>query len=299
MDNFHEIVKVPDGSLSWIYLFSENNISNVAKHWHDCLELTLIIKGETQYTVNGRHITAREGDLLLINSGDLHECSIPLGTSEAVNVIFPDSFLTQFGKNGDTVFFHLDKEKEEYRRLMSSCEKLYHVFAMRNDDKYAQLRINSIICDIAYILLSNFRWDEFTPQSIDSKKYRKRCREIMDFVDSHYQDDVKMENLEKACSISKEHLARIFRDYMGTTYKKHITKIRMYHAYKLLTNSDLSLIEIAQECGFSDSRAFIASFRKIYGTTPGKYRRGFYQNVQYDFKDSKKMQFFFADDDPV
>lgn len=293
MSNYHEIIQVPDGSLAWIYLFSENSITEVNRHWHDSFELTLIIRGNARYCINGRHILAEQGDLLFINTGDMHSCSIKSGDCEAVNIMFPKRFLAQYGKSDDMILFQLDKKSADYQELVRHCENLYHVFAMRRDDHYAQLHINSIVYDIAYLLFSKFRWNEFSPQSIESTKYRRHCREIIEYMDNHYQDDITMKSLVEAMGLSREHLTRIFREHMGTSYKKYITRLRMYHAYTLLTSSDLSIIEIAMECGFSDCRAFISSFRGVYGTTPGKYRRTFYQNVQSELKDAVRSGAFF------
>ncbi len=297
MAYFHEIIKVPEGALAWIYLFSENGITEVPRHWHDSLELTLLVSGTAQYTINGSRLQVQEGDLLLINSGDMHSCKIPPQNCEAINIMFPSHFLTRFGYDGDLVLFRLNAAHENHEELVRCCQRLYHVFAMRDKDPYSQFRVNSMVCDIAYLLLSCFRWEDFAPRLLGSEKHRRRCREILRYIDEHYTEDLHLEDLVRAFGISREHLARIFRDYMGTTYKKHLTKVRMYHAYKRLTSSDLSIIEIALECGFSDSRAFISSFSKVYGTTPGQYRRKYYQNVQDNFKNAAKMEFFYSEDE--
>lgn len=292
MGRFLEIIKVPEGALAWIYLFSENQITEVSLHWHHSMELTLITQGEARYTINGIRRTVKKGDLVLINSGDLHGCSVKPDACEAINIMFPNSFLSQFAKNCDTPLFRLDNTKVEYTALAGLCEKLYRVFSERTKDRYAQLIVNSVICDIAYLLLSSFRWDEFMPQSIESEKYRERCSELVKYVDGHFRENITVESVSNAFCISKEHLARIFRDQMGTTFKKHLTRVRMYHAYKMLAGSDYTLIQIAMECGFPDSRALIASFKKVYGITPSRYRKEFYQNVHADFHNAKRMDFF-------
>ena len=76
MGNFQEIIKVSEGALAWTYLFSENRIGKVSRHWHQGLELTMVLDGEVLYTVNGKHFTAKKGDVVLINIGDYHSCQI-------------------------------------------------------------------------------------------------------------------------------------------------------------------------------------------------------------------------------
>ena len=295
MANLHEIVRIPEGALAWVYLFSENNITSVSNHWHYSLELTMICDGQAHYTINGHELHPKKGELVLINSGDLHGCQIPQGQCEGISIMIPNRYLAQFNQDQDTVLFRLDSAAHEYRRILDYCEELYHVFSRRSTDPYAQLRINSLVSDVTYVLFSRFRWDDFSPHSIESQKYRKRCFEFAKYIDENFREDISMQHLMKEFCISKEHLARIFRDHMGTTFKQHLTRTRMYNAYKLLTGSDLTITQIAMDSGFSDSRAFIASFCKIYGATPGQYRHEF-QNLQIGYQDAIRQPVLFPEE---
>ena len=49
--------------------------------------------------------------------------------------------------------------------------------------------------------------------------------------------------------------------------------LRLYVARDLLIQSTMSVGEIAQQCGFTSTSYFIRTFRKTFGTTPGKWRR--------------------------
>lgn len=296
MSDFHEIIRIPEGALAWVYLFSENGITEVSNHWHHSLELTMICEGAAVYTINGHELHPQKGDLVLINCGDMHSCHIPREGCEGINIMIPNRYLTQFGQGRDTIFFRLKNESVDYAQLVNLCARLYHVFAMRGKDPYAQLHVNSLVSDIMYLLFSAFRWDDFSPHSIESQKYRRRCREIMKYIDEHFRENISMHSLMDAFGISKEHLARIFREYMGTSFKQHLTRTRMYSAYKLLTGSDLTITQIAMDSGFSDSRAFIASFRRIYGATPGQYRREF-QNLQIGYHDASRPMILFSNED--
>lgn len=68
MDYFHETIKVPEQFLAWVYLQSENCITDVKKHWHRSLEISYIIKGSCLFEINGHELEAHPHDILLINS---------------------------------------------------------------------------------------------------------------------------------------------------------------------------------------------------------------------------------------
>ncbi|MBT9825075.1 AraC family transcriptional regulator [Enterocloster clostridioformis] len=272
MGNFQEIIKVSEGALAWTYLFSENRIGKVSRHWHQGLELTMVLDGEVLYTVNGKHFTAKKGDVVLINIGDYHSCQIDHRPQacEAMNIIFPEEFLRCFSKS-DRIYFELARTGKEDDKLKELLEKLYVIFINRVDTPYAQLAVNGVVCEIAYTLFTGCFQDSFDTQ-IWSEKYKERCKSLTDYIDEHYSEDISLESLSEEFHISRDHLSRIFRTCMGTTFKKHLTRTRMYHAYKLLIHTDLTLLEISMKCGFADSRSFISSFKQVYHTTPSKYR---------------------------
>lgn len=84
---------------------------------------------------------------------------------------------------------------------------------------------------------------------------------------------LSLEMLADVFSLSKEHLSRTFKTYMDTTFKKYLTSIRVHHAYQDLMDTDLSILQIALDNGFSDARAFSSAFYSYYGETPLKYRK--------------------------
>ena len=68
------------------------------------------------------------------------------------------------------------------------------------------------------------------------------------------------------------HLSREFHKHFHMTIGEYIRKRRIEHASELLSNSELSMAEIASTCGFSDQSHFCALFKKHSGMTPAKFR---------------------------
>lgn len=294
MGNFQEIIKVSEGALAWTYLFSENRIGKVSRHWHQGLELTMVLDGEALYTVNGTQTIAKKSDIILINIGDFHSCQIDhkAQTCEAINIIFPEEFLRYFSKS-DRLFFEIRKEGNQYELLKQRLSDLYQLFINRFEDPFAQLMINSSVCTIAHTLFTGFQQEDFQSLEILSEKYKKRCKSVMDYIDRNYREDLTLEVLSEEFGLSKDHISRIFRSCMGVTFKQHLTRVRMYHAYKLLTHTDLTLLEISMESGFSDSRAFISSFKQVYNTTPSQYRSSLERISDIQARaENRKAEFF-------
>ncbi|MEU7484637.1 helix-turn-helix transcriptional regulator [Streptomyces sp. NPDC042319] len=68
-------------------------------------------------------------------------------------------------------------------------------------------------------------------------------------------------------------LSRLFRDELGMTFPQWRTRLRLYHALRMLAD-DLPVTAVAHRCGWSSTSAFIDVFRRAFGHTPGTHHRG-------------------------
>ena len=75
-----------------------------------------------------------------------------------------------------------------------------------------------------------------------------------------------------AIGISRCHLAHLFRKSTGMSVVAYIQMLRCRHAVVLLGQSDLSIAEIAHECGFESVSYFDRCFARLYGQTPRQIR---------------------------
>lgn len=274
MDYFHETIKVPDQFLAWIYLQSENNITTVKKHWHRSLELSYIIKGCCLFEINGHEFEATAGDIILINSCDVHECRTNYHCeSEMISIIFPYSFLKAVFPAFNDYRYIIQTSSDALYRMKKEFEEIFPVFCGREKNPLYPLKLNSFFYDIIYIIFTECKAPKPVHASINSQKHIERCTEILDYIDNHYMENLSLQSLADVFSLSKEHLSRTFKTYMDTTFKKYLTSIRLHHAYQMLVDSDLSILQIALDNGFSDARAFSSAFYNYYGEHPLKYRK--------------------------
>lgn len=285
MDIIHETIKIPDKFLAWIYLHSENDIVKVEKHWHRSLEITMILSQKIQYEINGHYFVANAGDLVLVNSGDIHSCFVDESNpGDAISIIFPFELLKQSCSTIEDITFHLNPANSGFGQLIDKFNQLYNVYKNRSSDPYYQLRINSAVYEMLHILLTEFQTSKMVASSIKTQKYYNRCSDIINYIETNYHENITLESVSNYYGLSKEHFSRTFRQCMGTTFKKYVSSIRMHHAYQALIESDYSITQIALDNGFSDSRAFASCFRAVYRETPQKYRKYLRENSSYHKK---------------
>ncbi len=89
-----------------------------------------------------------------------------------------------------------------------------------------------------------------------------------DFADS----SLTLHSVAKKLGISSNYLSGIFSKKQGIPFKRYVQHVRIQHARKLLNETNLPLLEVAQMCGFEDVNYFIKVFKQHQGITPSKYR---------------------------
>jgi LacI family transcriptional regulator len=85
--------------------------------------------------------------------------------------------------------------------------------------------------------------------------------------------DIDVQRVADEVGLSRRVMERRFRQYLGSTPKEEILKIRIEHAKALLARTDRTIENIVHKCGFHSLVYFTMAFRREVGITPNAYRR--------------------------
>ena len=83
----------------------------------------------------------------------------------------------------------------------------------------------------------------------------------------------RVREMAAVAGLSSTQLERLCRRTMGIPPQKLLQRLRLEHAVQLITRTEMSIGEVAAECGFYDQASFTRQFRSVLGLTPGAYRR--------------------------
>jgi AraC family transcriptional regulator len=100
-----------------------------------------------------------------------------------------------------------------------------------------------------------------------------QMRKATEFLNTHLDGEVDLQQVAWVCDLSLSHFARAFRQTYGKPPYRWLIERRIDKARDLLMNTRLPLSDIAVRCGFSDQSGFNRSFKRMYGSTPGIWRR--------------------------
>jgi AraC family transcriptional regulator len=98
-------------------------------------------------------------------------------------------------------------------------------------------------------------------------------RRLSDYIDAHLGEALRLAALAQLVDLSPFHFARAFKRSFGVPPHRYHVGRRIARAKDLLDNSTNSVTAIARDLGFAETSSFSATFRRVTGTSPIRYRR--------------------------
>lgn len=110
-------------------------------------------------------------------------------------------------------------------------------------------------------------------KSQDAKKITQ-LKPALDYIDTHYDQQITLANIAKQVHLSVSRLAHLFKDQMGITLIDYLTSVRISHAKRLLLTTEHSCTTICFEVGYNNQSYFTRTFKDVSGMTPRQFRQG-------------------------
>lgn len=108
---------------------------------------------------------------------------------------------------------------------------------------------------------------------IETQDIPVKFAEALNDLEANLDDAVSPAKLARKAGISPHRFARFVKRFFGLTPTQYVAKARITTASRLLSETQMSVAQIAVTCGFYDHSAFTRAFRKVTGTTPTRLRR--------------------------
>lgn len=102
---------------------------------------------------------------------------------------------------------------------------------------------------------------------------------VLAYIKANYEKPITNQLLSEITSYHENHLNRLFLNHTGTTIHKYILSIRINEAKKLLLNTNLPLLTIAEKVGFNSNTYFSNYFKQAEGMSPTEFRKKFKNKI--------------------
>lgn len=185
-----------------------------------------------------------------------------------------------------------EKVKETFSGKTSLIAKpgarIHHIFDelydLPNKNKLDYIRIK-IFELILLIYTDDFKYEESLIKYYP-KKVIDAVKETKKYIDNHFSRYITISEMAKINAINSNQLMECFKYTYGMTLGEYIKKVRMAKAESLLVETDIKIADISLMVGYSNASKFSEAFKRIYGTSPIKYRK------QSDIKIKSSMEHF-------
>ena len=93
-------------------------------------------------------------------------------------------------------------------------------------------------------------------------------------IEEEYAQELSLDDIARRIATSRRQLQRAFAEVGGTTFREHVTRVRMRKAAEMLADRRLTVGQVARRVGYRQQAQFAKAFRRQYGAAPAEYRRG-------------------------
>ena len=252
-------------------------------HWHTELELLLVTSGSATFRVGTQSYDVKTGELLFINSGELHEATESRACAIRALVFHPELLRSAADDRVQSHYLdpllqgqrrppvHLSSVRSEQRPLMALLGQLLTLHAER-PIAYELEAKGLLLQTLAHL----YRLGEPAADSsrIAADQYKTdRLKQAIGYIQSHFGEAVRLRDMAASVSMSEAYFCRFFKDMTGRNPVDYLNQYRMQQAARLLRSTDRKITDIAMDVGFNHLSYFIGVFKQHYSCTPSVYRR--------------------------
>lgn len=257
------------------------NFQQLECHWHHEMELFKIERGVVRVQCGEDAFEARAGELVFINSGELHAAQ-PLDGAEldyAAVVFSPEAlcgdqndiarrkYVAPVAEGKLRVPRVVREDTPAGRRMLQDFADLMELLTKR--PPAFELRVRGRLMDLFAGLAES---GEHRAAAGEGGPERG-IRPAIEYIRRSYRRPVSVEELAEVSHMSVGHFCRLFKRYTFKTPVQYVNSVRLSAAMDLLLESDRKVLDIALETGFNSLSYFTGLFKQSLGCTPTEFRR--------------------------
>lgn len=251
----------------------------IESHNHEFFEINLFESGSAINYANGTQVDIKPNDIVLGNQIDTHSL-VPKENIDIILILFDMSLiidqaskeshaqmalLTPFIAPKSDFLLKAELFPEELVQFKKIVDLLEYEY--KNQLGMWQQQVTLLLKSLLTVLYRAFLRIHKAPPTQERMGY-----EILEYLNSHFKEDIKISELTKMFKISKLELNSFLKATSGHSFKRYLLLRRVNEAKYLLSMTNLPFDEIIAETGFQDKSNFYRVFQKITGKTPLKYR---------------------------
>ena len=266
--------------------FSTYHIENAGRsfqipvHWHDEFEIIYVRSGFLTVSISGESYIGKTGEAFVVSPGNLHLMGSQSGTVDYYTFLFPlkyisfrtddmlDEKLLEPLNSGHLMI--CPRVKDTAKEL---CEQLIEIYMAKKDESESKIatQVRTKIILLQFILEM---WKKGFVIENDTNGRNTVEKEMVSYVQQNFTGKISLKEFGEQFHLSEKYISRYFKEHFHIALSQYVTYLRLEHAKQLLQDTDIPITEVAMQSGYQNVSYFIRSFKKTYGVSPLKYKKG-------------------------
>ena len=253
---------------------------DVPTHWHDEAELTLIVRGDSTYTVQleSEHVTV--GDIVFVPPHVLHAVTTGGGDMESDTFVFHPNLLGAATADVCTLRYLaplsaqkltpptvIRKDHPAYDQLLRIIRDMNRIWESR--ELGWELLIKAQLLTALAVLMPYCTKD--SAELALRTEHAEKIKTALEFMDRNYGEEIAIADVAAACYFSQYHFMRFFKKYMGMSCGEYLKNLRLEKAAQAFARGNTVIMDVAMDAGFRNLSYFYREFQKKYGYTPKQF----------------------------
>ncbi|MFC4320092.1 AraC family transcriptional regulator [Litchfieldia salsa] len=247
-------------------------------HWHEHLEWIVIAKGSFRVQVGSTFQDLHEGDLIFVNTKQIHSAFPESKDSELYAIVFNESLIRNTG---------LDNTEKKYILPLLSNDVSVPTYFKANEPQSliienCLMKLRDVYSEkpYGYELIVKARLLEsigYAFQKAEEMPLRKRNQDkgsidpVLVHLSNHFHEPLSVKQAASICCISPNYFCYLFKRATGKTLTEYMNMLRIHEAERLLRTHHYTVQQVAFTVGYTNLTYFGRVFRKLKNASPSEF----------------------------
>lgn len=228
-------------------------------HMHDFYELSYVYHGKGVHVINGVSYPVEKGALILLSKKDNHSFH-SIEEFAMINCCFTTRNGLNYFPLGDSAL--LVTLTPELIEEVESILKIIEIELNQKENGYESIVKNYV--DSLLLIITRRSENQISADPI--------WGDLLAYISENF-DSVTLQDAMRIMKMSKSYFCRKFKEQFSVSFLTYVNRVRIHHAQRLLTSSNLTISEIAEQTGYGSNVCRLhEDFKKFTHTTPHKYK---------------------------
>ncbi len=258
-----------------LFHLTDTTIPKLEYHYHEFDKITILIRGNVHYTIEGRTYQLEPYDMVLVRHNEIHrpviDTSIPY---ERIIIYISPSFIENYRTPDYDLGYCFQKaEKKESSVLRISTRQKSILFQTIqrleesfSSDGYANELYRQILF-LEFMIHLNRAAHAKQLFFLNTAVYNEKIADILHYINANLSADLSIDHLASKFYVSKYYMMRLFKSETGYSIGNYITQKRLLFAKNLILQGT-PVLEACFDCGFQDYSTFSRAYRKCFHESP-------------------------------